>query len=323
MIANAEICRLNGRKSRGPVSERGKVIASLNATKHGLLSQKSPLLISEDLTIFQEIMQALIDEYQPQTSTENLLVQQVGMAWLRLHRMWNAEAASVNLVILKQQQAKQYPTRRHTDEENLLEITHGKKTIFHPDVLLQEKKLIQYLLKKTDDFASALPKRNPRKWENINELIDVFKSSLQQIIKEYPGKQVPQTVDFSTQDAFIGKLRQIKETEREANSLWWNAVQMQDCWLGYRDVAVFREKSQELVLACSQRLLQIDEILSNINKQEHSEAEAVIQGLAISEKSELLNRYEKHINRNLYDALDRLQVVQQQRQNAVFMGSFG
>ena len=322
MIANAEICRLNGRKSRGPLSEKGKAIASLNATKHGLLARKPPLLLSEDLTTFQEIMQSLIYEYQPQTATEHLLVQQAGMAWLRLHRVWSAEAASVNLIILRQQQAKQYPTRCHTDEENLLELAHGKKTIFHPDVLLQEQKLVQYLLKQTENFASALPKRNPRKWENIDELIEIFKHSLQKIIKEYPGKQVPQTPEFSTQDNFLRKLRQIKETEQEANSLCWRAVQMRDCWLGYRDVTVFREKFQELVLACSQRLLEIDEILSNINKQEQSEAEAVIQGLAITEKSELLNRYERHINRNLYDALDRLQAIQQ-RQNAGSMGSFG
>ena len=75
-------------------------------------------------------------------------------------------------------------------------------------------------------------------------------------------------------------------------------------------------------MVCSQRLLEIDEILSNINKQEQSEAEAVLQGLVIPKNSELLNRYEKHINRNLYDALDRLQVIQQ-RQNAGSMGSFG
>jgi hypothetical protein len=84
MVASPEICRLNGAKSRGPTSSSGKAIAS--ATKHGILSQQPPILATEDLESFQGIVQGLIDEYQPQTSTEHLLIQQVAMGWLRLHR---------------------------------------------------------------------------------------------------------------------------------------------------------------------------------------------------------------------------------------------
>lgn len=313
MVANPEICRANGRRSRGPTTLRGKAIASKNSTRHGLLSQKPPLLLTEDLTTFQSFMQALIDEYQPQTATEHLLVQQVAMGWLRLHRVWSAEAASVNLVILRQEQTKQYPTRRHDDEENLIELTHGKKTNFHPDVLVEERKLIKFLIKETELFASSLPKRNPRKWQNIAQLIELFKDALEKVTKQYPGKSVPQTAKFSTQDAFIGKLRQIKETEQEADSLWWKTLQMKEHWLGFRDVKFFREKSRRLVSACSERLLEIDEILLSIKKVEQSKAEAVFQGLAIPERSEQLTRYEKHANRQLHDALDRLQAIKQQR----------
>jgi len=41
-------------------------------------------------------MQGLIDEYQPVSLTEHLLVQQVAMGWLRLHRLWGVEAAIAN-----------------------------------------------------------------------------------------------------------------------------------------------------------------------------------------------------------------------------------
>ena len=71
MVASPEISRANGRKSRDPVTEMGKAIASKNATKHGLLSQTPPLVINEDLENFQGIMQGLLDEYQPQTPTEH------------------------------------------------------------------------------------------------------------------------------------------------------------------------------------------------------------------------------------------------------------
>lgn len=200
MVANPEICRVNGRKSRGSITLRGKEIASKNSTRHGILSQKPPLLLTEDLTTFQDLIQALINEYQPQTATENLFVQQIGMAWLRLHRVWSAEAALANKAIARQQQNNRYATRRHTDEENLLELEHGKKTIYHPDLLLQERKLVQDFLNETEKFASALPRRNPHRWENIDELIVLLRISLKTTIKKYPGKQVPS--EFNTQDTF-------------------------------------------------------------------------------------------------------------------------
>lgn len=96
----AEISRQNGAKSRGAVSQRGKAISSQNATKHGLLSNKSPLLISENLTLFESILQGLTEDYQPQSTIENLLIQQAAMGWLRLWRLWTVEAATINSKLL-------------------------------------------------------------------------------------------------------------------------------------------------------------------------------------------------------------------------------
>lgn len=109
MVANPETNRLNGRKSCGPVTTRGKEIASKNATKHGALAKSPPILITEDLESFQGIVQSLINEYKPASATEQLLIQQVAMGWLRLHRLWGAEAARANIEILKVQSAAKFP----------------------------------------------------------------------------------------------------------------------------------------------------------------------------------------------------------------------
>lgn len=66
MVCSAEISRMNGAKSRGAITQRGKAIASHNAVKHGLLAQKPPLLVTEDLSTFETLMQGLIDYYQPE-----------------------------------------------------------------------------------------------------------------------------------------------------------------------------------------------------------------------------------------------------------------
>ncbi|MBU7584795.1 MAG: hypothetical protein KAF91_18100 [Nostoc sp. TH1S01] len=109
MVADPEICRANGKKSRGPVTQRGKSIASGNSTRHGLLSINPPLVMGEDLEVFQGFVQSLIDEYQPTTATEKLLVQQVAMGWLKLNRLWQAEAAIANLAILRTELNFKFP----------------------------------------------------------------------------------------------------------------------------------------------------------------------------------------------------------------------
>ncbi|MEA5566301.1 hypothetical protein [Anabaena sp. UHCC 0399] len=109
MVANPEICRANGKKSRGPVTKKGKSIASGNSTRHGLLSVNPPLVLGEDLEVFQGFVQSLIDEYQPTTATEKFLAQQVAMGWLKLNRLWQAEAAIANLSILRAEMNFKFP----------------------------------------------------------------------------------------------------------------------------------------------------------------------------------------------------------------------
>ncbi|HIK04964.1 MAG TPA: hypothetical protein IGS40_09635 [Trichormus sp. M33_DOE_039] len=109
MVANPEICRANGKKSRGPVTQKGKYIASQNSTQHGLLSVNPPLVQGEDLEVFQSFVASLVEEYQPTTATEKLLVQQVAMGWLKLNRLWQAEAAIANLAILRAEMNFKFP----------------------------------------------------------------------------------------------------------------------------------------------------------------------------------------------------------------------
>lgn len=129
MVANAEINRLNGRKSRGPVTIQGKAVSSKNATKHGALAKSPPLLITENLESFHGIVRGLINEYQPESATEHLLVQQVAMGWLKLHRLWGAEASSANIEILKVQSAAKSPTPK--GEALLKERESLKEVVVH------------------------------------------------------------------------------------------------------------------------------------------------------------------------------------------------
>jgi len=50
---------------------------------------------------------------------------------------------------------------------------------------------------------------------------------------------------------------------------------------------------------------------------------AALKALAIPDQSDKLMRYERHITKQLHDALDRLKAIQQQRQQEGSMGSSG
>jgi len=86
------------------------------------------------------------------------------------------------------------------------------------------------------------------------------------------------------------------------------------CWF-YIDVSDWRpnlgvglkEQAETIVSECQQRVKEIDAILTDINRMEKESQLAALKALAIPDQSDKLMRYERHITKQLHDALDRLQ----------------
>ncbi|MBV8896544.1 MAG: hypothetical protein JO051_08530 [Acidobacteriaceae bacterium] len=70
MVANAA----NAQLSRGPVTDEGKSVSSLNRLTHGLAGAFR-VLSWETQSDFDALLSALHDDYQPQTTVERILVQ--------------------------------------------------------------------------------------------------------------------------------------------------------------------------------------------------------------------------------------------------------
>lgn len=87
----AEANRRNALKSTGPKTPEGKAAVSLNALKHGLLSQEI-LLRGEDQEALRELDECLRNELQPVGELENLLVDRIIAANWRLRRVGRIEA---------------------------------------------------------------------------------------------------------------------------------------------------------------------------------------------------------------------------------------
>lgn len=84
--------RRNARKSTGPRSAAGKAKVSRNAVKHGL-SSSAVVLPTEDESAYRLLCAALEAEWEPQTTTERFLVDQMAAAQWKLTRIDALETA--------------------------------------------------------------------------------------------------------------------------------------------------------------------------------------------------------------------------------------
>ena len=86
-----EASRRNARKSTGPRTAQGKAASSMNALRHGLRA-RTVVLPGENQEDFDQLHAALQDQYQPQTPSEQLLVDQAAIAQWKLVRAEAFEA---------------------------------------------------------------------------------------------------------------------------------------------------------------------------------------------------------------------------------------
>jgi hypothetical protein len=97
--AKIKASRLNGAKSRGPITAQGKKTSSLNALKHGLTA-KTLVLWNENHSLFENVRQSYIDSLQPTSSLELELTQTMVTAEWRLRRAWALETALAEDMLL-------------------------------------------------------------------------------------------------------------------------------------------------------------------------------------------------------------------------------
>jgi hypothetical protein len=82
--------RENAKKSTGPKSESGKATVSRNATKLGMYT-KDVVLPTEDVAQYNALRAAFHAEHQPETPTEEMLVDTIVIALWRRRRLQATE----------------------------------------------------------------------------------------------------------------------------------------------------------------------------------------------------------------------------------------
>jgi hypothetical protein len=93
--------RANAKRSTGPVTEEGKQASSQNARRHGQLSS-CVVLKAESTPLFDELMDSLLAEFQPQTANETALVETMAVSRWKLSRNWIMHTALLEVETVKQ-----------------------------------------------------------------------------------------------------------------------------------------------------------------------------------------------------------------------------
>ena len=95
-LDKAESARINGAKSKGPITPEGKAICSLNALKYGF-SAKTMILQNENPADFAELLESYIVDLAPSNQPQRDLVADIVAARWRLRRIWNYENAMLDV----------------------------------------------------------------------------------------------------------------------------------------------------------------------------------------------------------------------------------
>jgi hypothetical protein len=95
-LTKSESARINGAKSRGPKTARGRAFSSQNAVSHGLTA-RTLVLTNEKLDEFQELLNSFVDFLQPCNPVEVDLVSDMVSARWRLRRICSYQSALLDL----------------------------------------------------------------------------------------------------------------------------------------------------------------------------------------------------------------------------------
>ncbi|WP_414587025.1 hypothetical protein [Scytonema sp. PCC 10023] len=342
MISPAHISKFNGAKSNGPKSPKGKQITRLNATKHGLRAIHPPT-VGDDALIFQRFVQDLIIEFDPQTTTDTMLVEQVAMARLRLYRLWATESALAQSALTPEPPKKPPTLAKYFYYEGDSDENQSSRTIFHPENRVLERNLTLPLLSELESYYEIA--KNVKKsyfLTDWHEWLESTEKTVNNFLSNHPYKKISvNPLYYPTVNEYIKASLDFEKREQEKRSFYGEVlyfkglllVAKQNCASGQYP----KNKNQlhwsalgsgisRMKEMCETRLTELKQIDQEIQQAEGEHAQAIAEyeelirrSQAIPPQIELLTRYEKHINRTLYNALDRLKV----RQQAVSMGSFG
>lgn len=316
----AEIARANGRKSKGPLTPHGKLMSSINGLKHGL-EKGSPavMLVTDDAREYRQFVDGLTERYDPQSPVETHLIEVAAMAMIRQRRLWQVDAAQTNIDILKAQHKALYPDRvvqPAKDSSDLYFESRKPKVFTHGDDLEDWRHTLSSSVRQLEKAIANTPQRDADVW----------------------SKQAA----LDEEDTWLNSVYESFSTDIDCAGEPWSKKVMEfytwlDPWAYYQtnyedDPDNFVDPGEpptvrQIVSRAKKTLKllndQLEVVITQIKEyDEVNEAieTAIAQSKAVvaaidHQRFDLLDRYQRTINRDLYGALDRLEAIRRDRIN--------
>jgi hypothetical protein len=141
-LTKSESSRLNGAKSRGPITPEGRSRCSINAVSHGITAT-TLILQNESQDQFLEMLNDYFEYLQPSGPVEIGLIWDMVAARWRLRRVWRFETAMLDIEM--EAQSEDFGKRFLTADEDmrgslafssLVDNSKGISTILRYDIHL-------------------------------------------------------------------------------------------------------------------------------------------------------------------------------------------
>lgn len=154
--------RANGRKSHGATTPERKLASSRNAITHGMLST-TIVLKGESRDRFLWLLDALLEEFQPQTPFEQSLIENMAVARWRQMRIWGLEKVSMEDEMQKQSglfNASEDPATRMarafrtlSDDSRSLELINRYEARYDRQYLRAHRRFLELRDRRLQDSA--------------------------------------------------------------------------------------------------------------------------------------------------------------------------
>lgn len=274
------------RKSTGPRTSAGKERSKHNATKHGIFSNVA-LLSNESRSEFDSLLSGLQNDFKPDGTLENVLVEKLASLFWRSRRLIVAETADI-------QKAITFLESDETERQN--KAAHEVYRRFHEtNCLTNNAGLIQRI-----DL--------PRIVERCVELLQELKSDIQMDGFDPASDQVILTKVY-------GNGQHLASTLVETYKIWSRTAQCsnQD---RKKSGCSSPEECKEIFLAALEEQLQhlrrCKEASASVSS-ERMRLEALRQNVPDSHQLDRLLRYEASLERSIDRTLVQLERIQRMR----------
>ncbi len=279
-LTKIESNRRNAQKSTGPNTENGKAVAKMNALKHGLLAREVVVTEGhrkESRKAFGALLDALRQDLAPAGPLEEMLVERIAVCYWRLRRVIIAEGGEINL--RKDVKWNRWYLGKVEAFVKMRDACYHRESEF-----LQTVYGCNYLVKLLDELRGDVERQGELTEDALNYM------------KEHLGNEGD---TIGAMGVFFSMLSDNPENlEAEALKAKHKRIVLE--YLGDRQKAVrtmmeAREESE--------------------GWEESAKARAAF--LPSEEAMERLSRYEAHLERQLYRALNQLERLQRHRRGEV------